>query len=124
MTIVGGKEIVLRPIGRWTDRAKVLLGLVAIVAPDLLNSGWPVVEFEDVAGLVLAASGVWGMLRPRSRAPQWLAIAASAALVVWPAGAQPATLVAPWIGIIAGVLGALTAIVRLRQIPRTGGKTS
>ncbi len=117
MTTVRGKQVVLRPLGRWTDWAKVLLGSIAVTMPEVLGGGRPVIGFEDTAGLVLAASGLWAIVRPRTRAAQWLALGASAALMLWPASVDPDELAAPWVGIVAGFLGAVLAIMRLREIP-------
>ncbi len=112
------KVLVMRLGGRWTDWLKVLLGLVAVAAPELLAGTWPVLGLEDTAGLALLAAGLWAVFQPAASAPQWLALAAAAALVVWPSMFQPTMAAAPWIGILAGFLGAVTAVMRLREIRR------
>ncbi len=104
-------------LGRWTDWAKIVLGLVAIAVPELLGGKWPTIGFEDTAGIALAACGVWAVLRPNARPAQWLALAASAMLVLWPAGMDPDELTAPWVGIVAGFLGAVATLMSLRAIP-------
>ncbi len=110
------RQLVMTVRGRWTDWAKVVLGLLAVTMPEILGGDWPSLGLEDAAGLLLLAAGVWAVYRTQERAPQWLARVASALLVIWPSIVQPTARAAPWVGIVGGALGALSAIVRLHDI--------
>lgn len=113
---MGDRQLVVNFGGRWTDWAKVVLGLLAVTTPEIFGGGWPVLGLEDTAGLLLIAAGVWALRRPQSRAPQWFAIGASALLAIWPSVVEPTAKAAPWVGIVAGGLGTLSAIARLHEL--------